>query len=146
MSKRKTAAKSQAPAPVIECPAEMSEGARKEWDRLAPALAAEGRLTELDRPALAILCAAFADWVTATETLKTYGPVMKSPSGYPVQSPYVSIAAKHADTVIRLATEFGLTPASRKRLPVPASSSWMDSYPTLDASDLRPLVLDPEPE
>ena len=39
--------------------------------------------------------------------------VMKSPSGYPVQSPYLSIATRQVDTMLRIATEFGFTPARR---------------------------------
>ena len=42
---------------------------------------------------------------------------MKSPSGYPLQSPYVSIATKYAGIMTRIASEFGFTPASRARLP-----------------------------
>jgi phage terminase small subunit len=41
--------------------------------------------------------------------------VIKSRSGYPQQSPYVAIANRHADTMLRLAGEFGFTPASRSR-------------------------------
>jgi P27 family predicted phage terminase small subunit len=143
MAKRKLAPKTaENPTPIVECPAEISDGGRKIWDRLAPPLIAEGRLTELDCTTFAILCSAIADWFSAQEALQTYGPVIKSPSGYPVQSPYVSVAAKHLETIIRLSVEFGLTPASRKRVPS-GSSSWMDDYPILDDCGIKPLVLEP---
>src|SRR4051812_999039 len=71
------AAKAEEAVAIIEGPPELSAAARKEWDRIPPALAALGRLTELDRASLAM--------------------VLKSPTGYPVQSPYVSISAKHAE-------------------------------------------------
>ena len=144
MSRRRSARKANsALIPIVECPPELSAAARKEWDRIAPALAEEGRLTTLDRPTLAIYCTAFTDWIAAIEALQSFGPVMKSPSGYPVQSPYVSIAAKHADTVIRLAAEFGLTPASRRRNPVSNNASWMDEIQEIDDFGLKPLTIDP---
>jgi len=42
--------------------------------------------------------------------------MIKSPNGYPVQSPYLAVANRHADTMIRIASEFGFTPASRTRI------------------------------
>jgi P27 family predicted phage terminase small subunit len=141
MAKRKLTPKNQDKAvPVVQCPPEISAAARKIWDELAPQLMAEGRLSELERIPLAILCSAVADWFAADEALQTYGAVIKAPSGFPVQSPYVSIAAKHLETIIRLCLEFGLTPASRGRVPRPSSSSsWMDDFPVLDTSDLKTI-------
>src|SRR3954467_6785213 len=101
----------------VECPPELGPVARQEWDRVAPHLVAAGRLTALDRGMLAVYCAAYAGWIEAVIAIQTYGAVMKSPSGYPMQSPYVSIAMKNADTMARIASEFGFTPASRNRLP-----------------------------
>lgn len=54
-------------------------------------------LTHLDRAALASSCAAYALWAEATQAVQTYGAMVKSPSGYPVQSPYVSIANRQTD-------------------------------------------------
>jgi phage terminase small subunit len=39
--------------------------------------------------------------------------MIKSPSGYPVQSPYASVAA---EIMIRIASEFGFTLTSRSRI------------------------------
>jgi P27 family predicted phage terminase small subunit len=146
MSKRKSKPKDKALI-IIECPSELSDAARREWDWIIPELTAAGRLTAVDRPALAVLCEAIAAWNTATKAIAEFGAVLKSPSGFPVQSPYVSIAAKHADTIIRLSNEFGLTPAARRRLPSFSSGpSWYDDIPTLDASGLKPLSIDPPDE
>ena len=108
----------------VECPPELGPIAREEWDRVAPLLMAAGRLKPLDRSTLAIYCAAYASWLEATIALQNYGTVMKSPSGYPMQSPYVSIATKYADIMARIAAEFGFTPASRRRFP----SGTVDPY------------------
>jgi phage terminase small subunit len=45
--------------------------------------------------------------------------MIKSPSGYPVQSPYVAIANRQTEIMIRIASEFGFTPASRSRISAP---------------------------
>jgi P27 family predicted phage terminase small subunit len=50
------------------------------------------------------------------EEVQKYGAMIKSPNGYPVQSPYLAVANRHADTMIRIASEFGFTPASRTRI------------------------------
>jgi P27 family predicted phage terminase small subunit len=126
----------------VECPPGLSAAARKEWDRVAPELAALGRLTPLDRGPLAVYCNAYASWEAAEEMIQSFGAVMKSPSGYPVQSAYVSIAFKHAEIVMRLAAEFGFAPASRERLRTPSNSSTWDDIPTLDPSDFKPLELE----
>jgi phage terminase small subunit len=39
--------------------------------------------------------------------------IVKSPSGYPIQSPYIAIANRQAEIMMRIASEFGFTPASR---------------------------------
>jgi phage terminase small subunit len=47
--------------------------------------------------------------------------MIKSPSGYPVQSPYVAIANRQAEIMMRIASEFGFTPVSRSRISAPDS-------------------------
>jgi P27 family predicted phage terminase small subunit len=129
------------PGPVIECPVELSPIARQEWDRIVPILAATDRLNELDRGPLAIYCNAYAAWLEAVTVLQTYGTMMKSPSGYPIQSPYVSIASKNAEIVIRVAAEFGFTPASRTRLPYQSKDPFLLELRSVEeiASELKPL-------
>jgi P27 family predicted phage terminase small subunit len=47
-----------------------------------------------------------------------YGTMVKSPNGFPMQSPYVAVANKQADIMVRVAAEFGMTPSSRTRIRV----------------------------
>lgn len=107
---------------IPDCPAELGEIARQEWNRLVGELAALGLLTNLDRAALAAYCGAYALWAEATEAIQKYGAMIKSPTGYPVQSPYVAIANRQAEIMMRIASEFGFTPASRSRISSPSSS------------------------
>jgi P27 family predicted phage terminase small subunit len=53
------------------------------------------------------------------EAIQKYGTMIKSPSGYPTQSPYVAIANRQAEIMMRIAAEFGFTPASRSRISTP---------------------------
>lgn len=108
------------PEPAIpECPQELGSSAKQEWDRLVGELAQLNLLTNLDRAALAAYCGAYALWADATEQIQKYGAMIKSPSGYPVQSPYIAIANRQAEIMIRIASEFGFTPASRSRISTP---------------------------
>jgi P27 family predicted phage terminase small subunit len=115
------------PLVTVDCPPELGPVARQEWDRLAGALTAVERLTTFDRAALAAFCNAYTLWLEAVDGLQKYGTVMKSPNGHPVQSVYLSIVNKQAEIMIRIASEFGFTPASRGRLPLSkADDPWID--------------------
>jgi P27 family predicted phage terminase small subunit len=110
------------PEPLLpECPAELGPVARQEWDRLAADLGKLKLLTSLDRAALAAYCGSYALWAEATEAIQKYGTMIKSPNGFPVQSPYVAVANRQAEIMIRIASEFGFTPASRSRIATPAN-------------------------
>lgn len=114
-----------------ECPPELGPVARQEWERMVAQLIPLRILTPLDRAALASYCAAYAMWAEAIEAIQKYGAMVKSPSGFPVQSPYVSIANRQTEIMIRIASEFGFTPASRSRIAAPAE-------PTPNLFDLAP--------
>jgi P27 family predicted phage terminase small subunit len=82
---------------IPDCPPELGPVARQEWDRLVAQLAPLRIITHLDRAALAGYCVAYALWIEAIEATQKYGAMVKSPSGYPVQSPYVSIANRQTE-------------------------------------------------
>ena len=104
---------------IPECPPELGPVARAEWDRLVGELAALRLLTNLDRAALAAYCGAYALWAEATVQIEKYGAMIKSPQGFPIQSPYLAIANRQAEIMMRIASEFGFTPASRSRITTP---------------------------
>jgi P27 family predicted phage terminase small subunit len=91
-------------------------------------------MTNLDRAALAAYCGAYALWADATEAIQKYGAMVKSPTGYPVQSPYVAIANRQAEIMMRIASEFGFTPASRSRIST-ASTSEPTLFDVLENSE-----------
>ena len=100
----------------IKCPSWLMPEAKKEWKRLAPSLIAMGALTNHDVSNFAGYCEAYARWKEAEEFLSQHGTIFKTPSGYVQQVPQVSIALQSLKQMRSLATEFGLTPASRARL------------------------------
>jgi P27 family predicted phage terminase small subunit len=53
------------------------------------------------------------------EQIQKFGTMVKSPTGYPIQSPYLAIANRQAELMMRVASEFGFTPASRSRISAP---------------------------
>ena len=55
---------------VIRCPHGMSEGAKKEWRRVAPALYDNGVLTLLDRTLLRGYCETYTHYIDTAEKLK----------------------------------------------------------------------------
>lgn len=108
------------PEPDIpDCPPELGPVARREWQRLVAELAPLRILTQLDRAALATYCGAYGLWADATEAINKYGAMIKSPQGFPIQSPYLAIANRQAEIMLRIASEFGFTPASRSRISAP---------------------------
>jgi P27 family predicted phage terminase small subunit len=44
--------------------------------------------------------------------------MVKSPNGYPMQSPYVAVVNRQVDIMVRIAAELGMTPSSRTRIQV----------------------------
>jgi P27 family predicted phage terminase small subunit len=115
----KRALNKREPKPSIElphCPDYLDEGARREWDRLAPILVRMKVLTEADYIALASLCQAYSTMAKAQTQLNKTGILFKTPSGYIQQSPLIGIVNNCTHKIVTLCREFGLTPSSRTRV------------------------------
>ena len=98
------------------CPKWLEAEARQEWKRLAKALEAMGVLSEVDMAVFAAYCQAYGRWKQAESKITDGNLVFLTPSGYPQQNPYLSIAQQNMRLMHRFATEFGLTPAARSRI------------------------------
>ena len=103
-------------ARILECPPELGPVARQEWDRIVGELTSKGVLSAFDRGPLAAYCTAFALAMEAAEMVQKHGAMLKSPNGFPIQSPYLSHLNKQTEIMMRIASEFGFTPASRSRI------------------------------
>ena len=95
------------------CPRHLGQEAKREWRRVSKELRAMGLLTKVDRAALAMYCDARGRWV---EALRRYGVMVKSPSGFPMQSPYLAVANKAMEQMRLLLGEFGMSPSARTRI------------------------------
>ena len=78
----------QPQARLPHAPGHLSDEGKKEWRRAGRFLLTLGLISDLDLAAFAGYCSAYGRWVEAEQALKTYGVMLKSPNGFPVQSPY----------------------------------------------------------
>jgi P27 family predicted phage terminase small subunit len=102
---------------IPECPEFLDTEAKAEWFRTAKVLTDMGVLTKADRSALAAYCVAYSRWVHAEDQVKKYGFIVKSPEkGFPMKSPYLTVADQALEIMRKLMVEFGMTPSSRSRL------------------------------
>jgi len=75
------------------------------------------RIRRRTSTALAGYCQAWSHWVDAEGKLREFGAVLKSPTkGFPILSPYWTIANNAMRQMLAFLTEFGMTPASRTRI------------------------------
>lgn len=117
MPRKKTPPRSPSP-PALECPAHLNDEARAEWIRLVALLAAAKLLENVDRAALAAYCVAYARWCEAEREISNSGLIVRSPNGYPIQSPYLAVANKAMTQMKTFLDAFGMSPTSRKRVAV----------------------------
>jgi P27 family predicted phage terminase small subunit len=112
------------PAP----PKFLSEYAKEEWRRTAPEAHALHLLTRLDTTMFAVYCESFGRWRALVEALEAdakadpeyRGLCYRNDNGDLVANPLVRAASQAAKDMVRLAQEFGFTPASRTRIGVDA--------------------------
>jgi len=97
-------------------PRYLNKVAQKEWRRMVKELHPIGLLTNIDLTALGGYCACYADWIDAMGQVQEHGVVVKAQSGFPVQSPYLTIANKAMVEMRKWLVEFGMTPSSRSRV------------------------------
>jgi P27 family predicted phage terminase small subunit len=103
--------------------------AAAEWDRVSQVLAEMGLLTRADRSALAAYCTAYARWLQAEEQVAKFGTIVKSPEkGFPMKSPYLTVADQALETMRKFMVEFGLTPSSRSRIRLPGHGPAEDEF------------------
>ncbi len=88
------------------------------WKRIAGVLYDMGVITKIDRAVLAGYCQAYGRWVEAERKLREGPTLIKTPSGYVQQSPWLGISHKNQELMGRYMAELGLTPASRSRIAV----------------------------
>ena len=92
--------------------------AKAEWRRTGRPLREAGLLTDLDVSAFGAYCCAYAMHIEAEIKLQDEGMVIVNATGAQVSSPYVAINNQAVAQMRAFMGEFGLTPASRVRMPI----------------------------
>jgi P27 family predicted phage terminase small subunit len=116
-------------AGIPDCPDFLDAIAKEEWNRCVKVLAEMNVLTKADRSALAAYCVAYSRWVEAEALVKKFGTIVKSPEkGYPLKSPYLTVADQALESMRKLMVEFGMTPSSRSRLKMSDLGSAGDEF------------------
>lgn len=116
------------PPDMPGCPDHLGETAREEWHRIAGTLHEMGVLTSVDRAALAAYCQCYGRWVEAEIRLKETPALLRTPSGYVQQSPWLAVANKQLELMGRFMAELGITPASRSRVAARNGESSPEPY------------------
>lgn len=122
------------------CPAHLNPSAKAEWKRLVQELDAIGILTRIDRAVLAGYCQSWGRWVEAERKLAESPPLLRTPAGYVQLSPWLTIANRERELMLRFMAELGLTPSSRTRLSVKPQARKPWEFPWGDDPALKYLT------
>ena len=103
------------PERVPYAPRFLSAEAKREWNRAATLLMRARVLTAVDLTALALYCDAYGLWIEARKETAERGAVIQGDKGL-YQNPWLFVANKAHEQMLKLMAEFGMTPSSRTRI------------------------------
>lgn len=83
---------------------------------------------------MAFYCQAWATASEAEAEIKKTGRIVKSPSGFPMQNPWVGIYNAAQKQAKELLAEFGLSPSARTRLKIEKPGAAADAFAAFIAS------------
>jgi P27 family predicted phage terminase small subunit len=119
-------AEAQAPNALGNPPAYFDDKQKAVWVELAGTFS--DRLGESDAPLFAKLVAAETLYRGASAEVSRVGVLIKSPTNYPIQNPYLAVVNKQHAFIVRTMSELGLTPLARGRVkPTKASRARRDN-------------------
>ena len=95
----------------------------KEWNRAGKYLAQYGMISDIDR---AMFTCYIDSWMTYLEAVEMIGKAakasggsglfVKTPNGFPVQSPWLAVKNKAIEFMDKFSDKFGMSPAARTRV------------------------------
>lgn len=104
---------------IPDPPPELSEEARAYWEDYARKLREMRVLSKADLTALAMLCESTATYWESMQKVREQGLVLKAPSragDYFIRNPFLTEANAAMAQMMKLLTEFGLTPSARVKI------------------------------
>lgn len=118
-AQEKPAAKAQPAAVVVPLPgpvppAHLTEAELEIWNELLLTVPAD-LLQTINPHILGMLVKSTIKYRAAAKLVNEYGTVIKSPSGYPIQSPYEAIMNKQAEHILKFMVSLGLANGARQR-------------------------------
>jgi P27 family predicted phage terminase small subunit len=81
-------------------------------------------MSDLDRAVLAAYCQTYGRWVEAERRLASTPALIKLPSGYVQQNPWLAVSNKQLELMAKLMSEIGLTPVFRSRVNTKPATSY----------------------
>jgi P27 family predicted phage terminase small subunit len=104
-------------------PPHLDAYAVEEWERITPELYAVGLLTKIDGVTLAAYCQSVSRWRQAEEGIQrmrahdrlTGALMIKTMNGNAIQNPLIGVANRAMAMALKIAGEFGMSPAARAR-------------------------------
>lgn len=101
----------------------LDDEALAEWERVVPTLDQLGLIKAEDRALFSAYCETWSTWVAARKRIRAEGLTLTNPtSGHVSTNPAVQVAASAARDLLKLATQFGLTPLAEAGLGAPPTS------------------------
>lgn len=130
-AKTRTDAKSPLfPVDEPSCPSWLSREAKAEWRRVIKWLVSSRVVAEVNRAALTAYCICWGRMHKAEAQIKKKGEVyVSAKTGVEYQSPWVAIANNARSELVKLAAEFGMTPASAGRVSPTGASAEVEDDP-----------------
>ena len=97
--------------------------AKDVWFETTGELEALEMLTAVDLRLLAQYCREVSRYWKAQEKLDDEGEVIKAHNGYPMPNPWLGVANQALDRALKIAGQYGFTPAARTRIGTPKGTS-----------------------
>lgn len=119
---------------LMDAPDWLDTIAQEEWARMMPELHRWRLFTAMDVAALAAYCANFSRWRQAEAKLAQLNKgqdlpfIVKSPKGYPIQSPYLAISNRAQELMRVYLALFGMSPSDRVRLQGVTQGELFDAF------------------
>jgi P27 family predicted phage terminase small subunit len=94
----------------------LATAAKEVWAVLAVELERSGVLKAVDLGTLAMYCQAYARWKDAEAAIASAGILTTNDKGVEIVNPAVRVSDMSVKQMVRLASELGITPASRSKV------------------------------
>lgn len=106
------------PADAPEPPAWLDKHQREGWDWLVGTLVKMKLLSSADLPTIAAYAVAWGAFVEAVADVEMHGKTSTGSTGAEMVSPWVKMRNESLAQILKLAQQFGLSPAARARVKV----------------------------